>query len=30
LDEDLDEPLPDGSCGLYHWIADYEVRSSLN
>jgi hypothetical protein len=30
LNEDLDEPLPDGSSGLHHWAVDYTVRSSLD
>lgn len=30
LNEDLDEPLPDGSSGLHHWAVDYTVRSSLS
>lgn len=26
LSEDLDEPLPDGSTGLYHYAVDFEVE----
>jgi hypothetical protein len=25
LSETLDEPLPDGSMGLYHWAVDYSI-----
>lgn len=30
LNEDLDEALPDGSSGLFHWCIDFSIYTSLN